>query len=124
MIGTAHGSADWCLIFADTKPAHGRVPAPATATPARTARTTTGTRSHDRAMRVIGSRSAEALLLRPQQATENQKNSCRSEEECAHKPADESKKHSRVRCRDERARQDNPPGSRHPTRKDDHDGED
>jgi hypothetical protein len=45
MIDTAHGKADPCLVLADTKKAHGRVPAVATARPLTTARTRTGRRT-------------------------------------------------------------------------------
>src|SRR6266702_1665640 len=44
--GTAHGMADQCLEFADTRTAHGVVPAVAATRPVRTARTTTGRRRH------------------------------------------------------------------------------
>src|SRR5438552_1091861 len=42
--GTAQGTADLCLAFADTRMAHGVVPAVATTRPVRTARTMTGMR--------------------------------------------------------------------------------
>ncbi|MBI1807163.1 MAG: hypothetical protein HYR76_08955 [Ignavibacteria bacterium] len=42
--GTAHGTADQCFEFADTRIAHGVVPAVATTLPVRIARTMTGKR--------------------------------------------------------------------------------
>ena len=52
MIGTAHGRADRCLVFADTKIAQGKVPAKAATRPVRTARTRRGTRSQSRRIAV------------------------------------------------------------------------
>jgi hypothetical protein len=45
MIGTAHGSVDRYLVFADTRAPHGQLPAAVTTALAITARTTIGRRS-------------------------------------------------------------------------------
>ena len=50
MIGTAHGRAGSCRMFADTRLAHGTVPAAATVKPVRIERSTMGRRSQNRLM--------------------------------------------------------------------------
>ncbi len=66
MIGTDHGRADSCLMFADTNLAQGRVPVAATGTPVRTARSAMGMPSQSLSIVIVSlSSSSGSCRLTP-----------------------------------------------------------